>query len=52
MREALGVGKDKWCGDKWCGVGAGCELEIIMLCPAEPSSILRGRLGRVGGIGG
>jgi len=34
--------------DKWCGVGAGCELEIIMLCPAEPSSVLRGRLGRVG----
>ena len=32
--------------------GAGCELEIIMLCPAEPSSVLRGRLGRGGMIWG
>ena len=36
----------------WCGVGAGCELEIIMLCPAVPSSVLRGRPGRVGYSGG
>ena len=32
--------------------GVGCELEIIVLCPVVPSSVLRGRLGRVGGIGG
>ena len=29
--------------------GVGCELEIIVLCPVVPSSVLRGRPERVGG---
>ena len=41
-----GVGARRWV------IGVGCELEIIMLCPVEPSSVLRGRLGRVGYSGG
>jgi len=67
LMQGRGEGKRRWGvgKDKWCGVGAGgwvsgtglvrvvgCELEIIMLCPVEPSSVLRGRPGRVGYSGG